>query len=366
MCVIAGYAGHRPAAPVLMEMLERVQYFDGGMATGIATVHEGKLYTAKVLGDVRTLAETTDALRFPGTVGIIHTRPWGDFQSHAHPFTDESGEFAFCENGTYFQVLAPEFTAESERVMGEYFRRGVTIKSAVDRPDDPNYALGYLSLPNGKTYHNAEVYAQTIGEAVRNCPDAAMAEAVAAATSAALSRFPAELVTLSVHARLPDTVTVGRVTRPMTVGYGKGETYLATTPIAFPEEVRRGPITFLPTASVSQITPRGLTVTNLGIDGVRVEEPDFRVGAIVRAHLEKRLTGRREAPLSMEEFDTRAWHPAVWREPLIDCRIVSPMGHMKPAVAAVYEALWSFYREGRLHWKNEEIPGGYVSKFWLE
>ncbi|MBQ2718618.1 MAG: hypothetical protein IJF73_00970 [Clostridia bacterium] len=364
--MIAGYAGHRQAAPLLLEMLERVQYFDGGMATGIATVHEGKLYTVKVLGDVRTLRETTDALNFPGTTGIIHTRPWGDFQSHAHPFTDEAEELAFCENGTYFQVLAPEFAAESERVMGDYLRRGVTIKSAVDRPDDPNYALGYLSLPNGQTYHNAEVYAQTIGEAVRHSPAATLADDLAAATSQALSRFPAELVTLSVHARLPGTVTVGRVTRPMAVGYGKGETYLSTTPIAFPVEVQRGPITFLPAASVSQITPRGLTVTGLGIDGVRVEEPDYRVGAVVRAHLDALLTGRRDAPLSMEEFDSSAWHPAVWREPLIDCRIVSPMGHMKPAVAVVYEALWSFYREGRLGFRNVETPGGTVTKFWLD
>ena len=51
MCVIAGYAGNRPAAPILVDMLRKEQFFDGGLSTGIATIHEGKLYTAKVLGD---------------------------------------------------------------------------------------------------------------------------------------------------------------------------------------------------------------------------------------------------------------------------------------------------------------------------
>ena len=367
MCVIAGYAGHRRAAPILIEMLKKVQYIDGGLATGIATVHEGKLYTVKVLGDVDTLLRTTDALEFPGTCGIIHTRPWGDFQSHAHPFVSEDGDFAFCENGTYFQVTAPEFEAESRRIMGEYFRRGVTIKSAFDVPDHPDYAVGCLRLPNGQSYHNAEVYAQTIGEAVKDTPTADLADAIAKKTSEMLSRLPAELVTLSVHARLPDTVTVGRVTRPMAVGYGDGETYLCTTPIGFPEEIARRPVTFLPTASISRITPEGLTVTNLGIPGVRVEEVDARITAYLRPRIEAVLTGKKNHPVPLYGMGSAAWHKEMWHEPMIDCHIVAPMGHLKATVAAVYETLWSFYREGRLGLVNgRDEKGNPVTKFYLE
>ena len=37
MRVIAGSSGNRRAAPILLEMLRREQFFDGGKATGIVT-----------------------------------------------------------------------------------------------------------------------------------------------------------------------------------------------------------------------------------------------------------------------------------------------------------------------------------------
>ncbi len=55
MCNIAGYIGNRPAAPILIEMLRKQEWLDGGLSTGIATIHEGKLYYAKVVGDVEAL-----------------------------------------------------------------------------------------------------------------------------------------------------------------------------------------------------------------------------------------------------------------------------------------------------------------------
>ena len=66
MCNIAGYAGQRRAAPILIEMLKRQEFYDGGMSTGIATIHEGKIHWRKVVGDVETLLRETDALELPG------------------------------------------------------------------------------------------------------------------------------------------------------------------------------------------------------------------------------------------------------------------------------------------------------------
>ena len=40
MRVIAGYSGNRRAAPILIEMIRREQFFDGGKVTGIVTIHE--------------------------------------------------------------------------------------------------------------------------------------------------------------------------------------------------------------------------------------------------------------------------------------------------------------------------------------
>ena len=92
MCTIAGYAGKRRAAPILIEMMRKEEFMDGGLSTGIATIHEGKLYTAKVTGDLETLLRETDAADLPGTVGIIHSRTGGNLVSHAHPFKSADGE----------------------------------------------------------------------------------------------------------------------------------------------------------------------------------------------------------------------------------------------------------------------------------
>ena len=102
MCNIAGYSGNKQAAPILLEMLKRQEAFDGGASCGIVTIHEGRLYCRKIVGDVDTLIKHTDALYLPGNVGIAHTRPGGDARTYnfAHPFIAEGGRFAGITNGT--------------------------------------------------------------------------------------------------------------------------------------------------------------------------------------------------------------------------------------------------------------------------
>ena len=77
MCNIAGYAGDRQAAPILLEMLRAQQDFDGGLSTGVATIHEGKLHYRKLVGNVDDLIRNTDVLELPGSIGISHSRPGG-------------------------------------------------------------------------------------------------------------------------------------------------------------------------------------------------------------------------------------------------------------------------------------------------
>ena len=87
VCNIAGYAGERRAAPILIEMIRRQESLNGGHYTGIATIHEGKLYYAKLVGDLDRLLEKTGAADLPGTVGVIHSRtPGKEGDEWAHPF----------------------------------------------------------------------------------------------------------------------------------------------------------------------------------------------------------------------------------------------------------------------------------------
>ena len=140
MCTIAGYAGNRRAAPILIDMLRKEEFIDGGLSTGIATVHEGKLYTAKVTGSLDTLLRETDAADLPGTVGLIHSRTAGNLVSHAHPFTSEDGDLALVLNGTMREVRCPAFGEESNKIMRTFFERGFTIKTAYEAPANaPGY-----------------------------------------------------------------------------------------------------------------------------------------------------------------------------------------------------------------------------------
>ena len=83
MCGIVGYAGNRPAVPVLIESLKKLEY-RGYDSAGI-TVLEDKLETFKAVGKIVNLeAEIPEKL--DGVVGIGHTR-WA---THGRPSTQNA------------------------------------------------------------------------------------------------------------------------------------------------------------------------------------------------------------------------------------------------------------------------------------
>ena len=89
MCGIVGYTGNRPAAPILLEGLSRLEY-RGYDSAGLA-VRDGERLAevVKARGKLRNLAVKTDNGRsLPGACGIGHTR-WATHgepsQANAHP-----------------------------------------------------------------------------------------------------------------------------------------------------------------------------------------------------------------------------------------------------------------------------------------
>jgi len=236
--------------------------------------------------------------------------------------------------------------------MEGFLQKGYTIRSAW--PSEKPW------LSDGTTYHDTEPYAMMIGEAVDR------GESIAHGAAEALSELPADIVTMMIHVLTGSTITVGRITRPMTVGLGDGESYLATTALAFPEDVHLRNIVSLPVASVSQITPGALSVTGEKLRNVRVQEIDDGIAARAYERLEALLKGQKDSPKSLYDIPHYSSWKDLWSEPHVDCIYAKEGGLLKPYAALNYEILWAFHREGRLHSVPGEREGKRITKFWID
>ena len=358
MCNIAGYTGNRRAAPILIEMLRREQYFDGGICTGIATIHEGKLYHTKVVGNVDELLSKTDALSFPGTVGIAHSRPLGNFlASQAHPFIDADEQLALVLNGVLSDVDTPEFVQLSHDIMQGFLDRSFPIRSAIEKSGKR------LPLSNGLTYHGTEPYALMAGDNYKQ------GMPLHEALGTALDTLPGDIVTLAIHVNEPGTIALGRVCRPMCVGLGDGETFLATSALAFPEDVPLRNVLSAPTTSVSLVTPGGFAVTPFCFRNVSIQDIDLSIWHKAYTLMENMLLGQKDNPKSFYDFpvDSNPDWKYLWKEPFVECKYRQEDGFLKPYADLCYQLLYTFHQEGRLHSVLKEHKNGLLMvHFWLE
>ncbi len=102
MCGIIGYTGRRPAGPIIIDGLRRLEY-RGYDSAGIALFDPGHgLYVARAAGKVERLATRIEGSLPPASAGIGHTR-WathgGATDENAHPHLDPAGRVAVVHNG---------------------------------------------------------------------------------------------------------------------------------------------------------------------------------------------------------------------------------------------------------------------------
>ncbi|MBM4117232.1 glutamine--fructose-6-phosphate aminotransferase, partial [bacterium] len=109
MCGIIGYVGERPALPILIAGLKRMEY-RGYDSAGVALYESHGLTVVKAEGKISTLEAVLRHGDYNATLGIAHTR-WATHgpptHDNAHPHTDESGGLALVHNGIIenFQFL---------------------------------------------------------------------------------------------------------------------------------------------------------------------------------------------------------------------------------------------------------------------
>jgi glucosamine--fructose-6-phosphate aminotransferase (isomerizing) len=101
MCGIIGYCGNRPAVPVVLEALKRLEY-RGYDSAGVASLSDGRLLIEKDAGKVDEVIDRHNLATLPGNIAVGHTR-WathgGVTQFNAHPHSDCGGRVAVVHNG---------------------------------------------------------------------------------------------------------------------------------------------------------------------------------------------------------------------------------------------------------------------------
>ncbi len=211
----------------------REEGFDAGFYTGIATIHEGKIYYAKVLGDTRSLIENTDALNLPDNIGIAHSRPGLVDQGRewAHPFIgykENVPEIAYIANGGvgYFSHLRKQHNVIADSLLGE----GYPFPSRV-QTDSP----AYCKLSDGSTVHMSDVMCNLI---LRNMDSG---DAEQDAMEKAFCEMPSEIVGLMLSVTEPEKIFFSRINKPMFLSFSSDGAYLASTAMAFPDNVEGEP-----------------------------------------------------------------------------------------------------------------------------
>ena len=209
MCGIIGYVGSRPALPLVMAGLRRMEY-RGYDSAGVAIVAAGdRIRTAKKAGVLANLQSHLDAadLDLVGNTGMGHTR-WathgGPTDRNAHPHTDAAGRTAVVHNGI-IENFVP-LRAELETA-------GVELVSETD----------------------TEVVAHLLGAAMAS---GATAGDFPASMAAVCRRLHGTFTLVAMHADAPDMIVAARRNSPLVVGVGDGEMFVASDVAAFIEYTR--------------------------------------------------------------------------------------------------------------------------------
>lgn len=195
MCGIIGVLANRPAAPIMLEALKRLEY-RGYDSAGLATLVEGRVERRRAPGKLSALASLLQATPLPGTTGIGHTR-WATHgaatEANAHPHV--AGPVAVVHNGIIenFRALRDELTAT-----------GVNFQSDTD----------------------TEVVAQLCARFM------ARGLSPVDAASATLARLEGAFALAFLFEWHDDLMVCARRGSPLAIGYGEGEMFVGSDALA--------------------------------------------------------------------------------------------------------------------------------------
>lgn len=315
MCNIAGYSGSKHAAPILLEMLRKQAPYDGDMSTGVATIHQGKIYYKKVVGDVDAFLQEVDLNDLPGTIGIAHTRPAGNkSQPAVHPTLNPDGTMAIVTNGTRVTKYRHQWS-EAAAMLNEF---------------GYNYPIPENDL--SKVTNSPRLRICLIDHFMKQ--GLSITKALAKSCDVVYT----DNVSVLIHQDYPDSIFCTRTTRPMQVILENGEAYMATTRYAFPDNLQNEPI-MLPLAHTCVVSKNGIQITQDKMELEPVSEMTLYTYAEGYKRFETLLKSDK-APMYFDELEFAV------RD---DMRDLWEGDHTCIQHARlVYDMLWQFDQEGRL------------------
>ncbi|TVR87330.1 MAG: glutamine--fructose-6-phosphate transaminase (isomerizing) [Spirochaetaceae bacterium] len=223
MCGIIGYCGPKPAAPILVEGLRRLEY-RGYDSAGICVVENGHLELHKKKGKLAALSSVLPP-NVVGNYGIGHTR-WATHGEvtdiNAHPHIDGAGKIAIAHNGI----------VENH----ESLREKLT--------DD-----GYVFISET----DSEVIVHLIHSLYEGDLEAAIKQAVQLLTGT--------YGIVAVHADEPNRVVGARNGSPLVLGIGDDEMFLASDVTAIVAHTKQ--VVYIEDHEVVTITPDDYRTTDL-------------------------------------------------------------------------------------------------------
>jgi glucosamine--fructose-6-phosphate aminotransferase (isomerizing) len=215
MCGIVGYIGHREAAPLILESLKKLEY-RGYDSAGIAVLQDGQVTIRRCEGKLGNLEAMLRRQPMAGMVGIGHTR-WATHgrpsETNAHPH--RAGDVVVVHNGIIENYL------ELKEQLGE---RGVEFSSETD----------------------SEIVAHLVAEKVERGMD------FLDAVRRTLREIHGSYALLFLNRRDPKRLIVAKNSTPIVIGWGDGETFIASDIPALLDYTRK--VTFLEDGEIGEVT----------------------------------------------------------------------------------------------------------------
>lgn len=251
MCGIVAYIGSRPAFPVILKGLKRLEY-RGYDSSGIALFGE-EVECFKRKGRVAELEAWTESITATAQVGIGHTR-WATHgepsDANAHPHTSNSGRLTLVHNGIIENYAS---------LKQELIAKGYTFQSETDTEVLVNF-IEEIQQKNQST----------LEEAMR----------------IALKRVVGAYVIIVMEEGFPERLIAARKGSPLVIGVGEGEHFLASDASPIIEYTKR--VIYVNDYELAIISKDEIILKNLGNEPITpyIQQLDMELAQIEKGGYE--------------------------------------------------------------------------------